>query len=195
MKFTLFLSGAFLSVAAAVHAAPVTYNINFTGVGTLPTSGSFTYDAANPVFTNFIVVWQGISFNLTAGANVAFAAGACNTPGTPAEDAFSFLSNPVCGSGAFQSGWQAFPVLATYVFSFNRFDLQFGATDWVSVETGTSGPAGLQGANGAFSIAAVPEPATLPMVLAGGAWLAWRRRRPGNDCRSHPLPPQRLSQR
>ncbi len=47
----------------------VTYTINFTGSGILPTSGSFTYDPDTTTFTSFLVTWNGTTFDLTSGAN------------------------------------------------------------------------------------------------------------------------------
>jgi hypothetical protein len=46
-----------------------TYTINFTGGPLLPTAGSFTYDPDTPNFTNFLVTWDGVPFDLTSAAN------------------------------------------------------------------------------------------------------------------------------
>ena len=65
--------GLVLAVALCVpdlSAVPINYVINFTATsGIAPTAGSFTYDAATPVFTNFTVEWQGIIFDHTSFAN------------------------------------------------------------------------------------------------------------------------------
>jgi len=46
-------------IGAAAATADVTYDINFTAtVGTVPTSGSFTYDGS--AFTDFTVNWLGL---------------------------------------------------------------------------------------------------------------------------------------
>src|SRR5215831_7688655 len=56
-----------------VTASVMHYNISFAGVADLvsilPTAGSFDYDAAHPTFTNFVVVWNGVPFDLTSSAN------------------------------------------------------------------------------------------------------------------------------
>jgi hypothetical protein len=67
--------GAWLIFAGALSnppafAGPVAYTLSFTStVGTAPSSGSFTYDAAVPEFTDFLVVWEGAGFDFTAWAN------------------------------------------------------------------------------------------------------------------------------
>jgi hypothetical protein len=47
----LFLAGA-LGIPAA--NADILYDINFSGSGTLPTAGSFTYDAGTSTFSGFL---------------------------------------------------------------------------------------------------------------------------------------------
>lgn len=51
-----------------------TYTINFTGTGTLPTAGMFTYDPDTTTFTSFLVTWHGVSFDLTSSANAPLVA-------------------------------------------------------------------------------------------------------------------------
>src|ERR1700744_4030512 len=56
------------------HADVITtYDINFTCTSgptcILPTSGTFTYDATDHLFTNFVVVWDGSTINLKSAAN------------------------------------------------------------------------------------------------------------------------------
>ena len=56
--------------APAAHAGTLTtYNITFTGGSPNPTMGSFTYDSTNPQFSNYTVIWDGITFDLTSSAN------------------------------------------------------------------------------------------------------------------------------
>ena len=56
--------------APAASADVITdYTIHFTGTGTLPSSGSFTYDETNPHFSSFLVTWDSLSFDLTSIAN------------------------------------------------------------------------------------------------------------------------------
>ena len=54
------------AVITPVHAAPITYNINFnTGSGIAPVSGGFTYDGSTSTFTSFTVIWDGMTFDFT----------------------------------------------------------------------------------------------------------------------------------
>jgi hypothetical protein len=54
---------------AAIADTSITYDINFTGTGLLPTAGSFTYDSTVPSFSDFTVTWAGVVLNFTAAAN------------------------------------------------------------------------------------------------------------------------------
>ena len=57
------------SVGPALHATPVIYTINFTGVGP-PASGGFTYDPSIVApFSSFMVAWSAFSFDFTDLAN------------------------------------------------------------------------------------------------------------------------------
>jgi hypothetical protein len=64
--------GLLLCLASAPVAAAFThYDVTFAGTtsaGTLPT-GSFDYDPTTPIFANFIVEWDGVTFDLTGAAN------------------------------------------------------------------------------------------------------------------------------
>jgi hypothetical protein len=165
-----------VGVAATATAGPIPYNINFSGGSPNPTAGSFIYDADSPLFTSFIVIWQGISFDLTSSANNAFSFGACHTVGNDAADAFAYLSNPTCGSGAVNDGWTAFQGIAVGFDSFQfyrgsggdfvRFSGQTPSSQLVSILT-----------TGTFSITATPEPSSMALLLSGGALFAWTRKR------------------
>jgi hypothetical protein len=70
----LALSACLIAVGALsippAFAGPVAYSLSFAStVGTAPSSGSFTYDAAVPELTNFLVVWEGAAFDFTPAAN------------------------------------------------------------------------------------------------------------------------------
>ena len=54
-----------------VHATPVAYDITFSldGGTIVPTSAFFTYDAANATFSDFLVQFNRVTIDLTAGAN------------------------------------------------------------------------------------------------------------------------------
>jgi hypothetical protein len=64
--------------APNAHADVTEYTINFTGGSPNPTSGSFDFDN-NPAdltpFSDFTVVWEGLTFDLTSAANSAFVYG------------------------------------------------------------------------------------------------------------------------
>ncbi len=164
-----------LGAAASATAAPILYNINFTTTsGIAPTAGSFTYDSAIPLsFTSFIVQWNSFSFDLTSTANAPFLEASCATPSPDGVDLFGYLSG-LCGiSGRTWHGERA------------------GAFALFSVGNGGGGiavaailglpvldPFDAAFANGFFTISqATPEPSTSWLMLAGGALLAWRRRR------------------
>ena len=58
---------------AVTNASPITYDINFTLTsGTPSATGTFTYDASQPIgsqFTNFTVLWDTVTFDMTSAAN------------------------------------------------------------------------------------------------------------------------------
>ena len=91
--------------ASTARAAAITYDITFTSNGDLPV-GSFTYDAAVPAFTNFLVQWNGLTFDLTSAANSPFDDGAsgpaCLGGLTGAAASFVWLS-PGCQT--FNNSW------------------------------------------------------------------------------------------
>ena len=63
----------FVALCAPVaEAGPIHYTITFAGGPILPASGSFDYDAAAPQFTDFVVDWDGWTFDLTGSANSPF---------------------------------------------------------------------------------------------------------------------------
>ena len=185
MKLSLGLSLALLGALSSAHAAPVKYNIQFTTTSGSPTpaSGSFFYDPDVPVFSNFLVVWNGISFDMTAAANnPKFAWGACNTAGNGAADTFDFLLNQNCGSGQHFNGWAADTQdwgagIVNGVFGFQRIDNGSFPTDQIVFDVSeTTFFAEINTAQGTFSIslaeAPVPEPATLQAVIEKHALLS-----------------------
>ena len=181
MKFSLSLLMGLVGAAATASAGPILYNINFTTAsGIAPTSGSFLYDdaAANP-FASFLVVWNGMSFDLTASANHPTVTNGCDpaTPGTATgQDSFAalFTVGTPC-SGPLE--WRAIRDIPNSVFIFSD-NLQ-NVSDPALTVSG-QGPANSQiaTANGSFSaVAAVPEPSQAWLMFGGGVLLAvWRRR-------------------
>ena len=108
-----------LALPLALRADVVTtYDITFTGTGTLPTSGSFTYDSTVPQFSDFIVDWDGFTFNLTSGANSPYiydGTPACIGTNTGAAAGFAILTT--C-NGAGASSWNAEQNQNSVQFSF-----------------------------------------------------------------------------
>lgn len=106
--FTLFPLMGIVSVSAS--AAPITYDITFSGGGPNPVSGSFIYDstAAMP-FSNFKVVWQGVNFDLTESVGIPFVGSACNTSANNGVDFSTLFPGPrvVFGNGKSQPGERA----------------------------------------------------------------------------------------
>jgi hypothetical protein len=175
------VSGSLLLISAAASispasAAPILYNINFTtNSGPAPTTGSFTYDATAPVFTNFLVTWDSIQYNLTASANAPGISGppACIGSATGAAASF-LLMNGSCASNA---AWQGAPFIpSAFSFQYLLFSGQSITAISISGE-GPTGPSVL--GSGSWSITAVnsvPEPSTLVLTAVAGALLAARRR-------------------
>ncbi len=181
MKFCLSFLMGLMVAAGTVSAGPVLYNINFTTAsGIAPTSGSFLYDdaAANP-FASFLVVWDGLTFDLTAGANNPAVTNGCDpaTPGTATgQDSFAalFTVGTPC-SGPLE--WLAIRDFANSGFTFND-RLQNVSDPALTVLGQGSGSSQIAFANGSFSaVAAVPEPSQAWLMFGGGVLLAvWRRR-------------------
>ena len=100
-----------LGSTIAAHAGAVTYNINFTpAFGNLPISGTFTYNAAVPQFSNFTVTWNNVAFDLTASANAPLdTSSVCLSGLSGAAASFAWLS-PGCQT--FPNSWIAGTVLS-----------------------------------------------------------------------------------
>ena len=85
--------------APLTHADTVTnYAITFTltSGSPAPTVGTFAYDSTVPSFSNFLVLWDGVTFNLTSAANSPASIGpyaACLTSTSGASASFSLLNN------------------------------------------------------------------------------------------------------
>ena len=110
--------------ALPVLAAPVLYKIHFslTAGSTLPTSGSFSYDASTSTFANFIVVWNGDTFDLTSTANA---------PGV-------FVASPdPCYSGATTNPQQVFLMLTACAADANP-TYYHTAPYWITFTSGSA---------------------------------------------------------
>ena len=75
------------SMSGPALATPTQYDIAFSGGSPTPT-GSFLYDPTVPTFSDFIVTWNGLTFDLTGAAN------------TPVFNPGTTLQLPLCGATA-----------------------------------------------------------------------------------------------
>jgi hypothetical protein len=184
LSLALLLSAALGSPFA--QAAAIQYDFTFTGQGLLP-SGSFTYDDTVPLFTSFVITWNGTVFDLTSQANNPYVKGppppACLNGATGAAAAFIMISN---GCPANETSWNAYEDIGLQAFS-----LQFDADDDVNgiyVERNIygNGQAPPNRALGDWTISRsfdvdidpVPEPSTfITVALAGLAVLGKSRKR------------------
>jgi len=93
----------FASVSPGALADTLTtYAITFTldpGYTPLPASGSFTYDSTNPQFSNFLVSWAGVTFDLTAVANAPHVTGLSGCTGEASTPSFGFTIISQSASG------------------------------------------------------------------------------------------------
>ena len=167
-----------LSFAAPnVHADTVTnYTINFTGGSPLPTSGSFTYDSTVPAFSNFIVVWDGLTFNLTSSANnptVVPPLPGCIPAGTGPAESFALLSG--CASGT----WAAPPGLGTFAIGIPPIGSCCPSPPQFSIFSSVGPSFSNDFGSGSYSIAAVatPEPSSLALMLSGVGLVFGMRKR------------------
>ena len=164
------------SVAMADTMDATTYTINFTGTGTLPTKGSFTYDPDISSFINFSVTWIGLTFDLTSSANspnTSATIPSCLTGLSGGAASFALLS------GVCPASWGATSEeIATANFSFRTVE----GSNFFNVSENLTIPFDFQPktqANGGWTIAAtpVPEPPACIFLasLASIAFLALKR--------------------
>jgi len=172
--FILFLGLA--GAAASLSASPVLYNFNFSG-GTPNATGSFDFDSSTDTFSNVIVIWNGGQFpssNFTTSFNQS-SPNFCGSVASPLAF-FQILTQGTCGGAQ----WSAFnsPGLG----GDEQYDLAFtfNGNSGVGVFTSLTSSAPIISTSGTVSAsAAVPEPGSLALGLAGGALLAWKlRQRP-----------------
>ena len=185
--------------ALPVFAAPVTYQIDFTGASVmnmpLP-SGSFVYDP-DAGFSSFFVDWNGATFDLTSSANAPALA---TDPATGCDSAapdyqyqygFIFMSQTASGCAASaQYAWNGLyygGLAAQFTFILNVTSGQSVSQDLISKWVYSDVPASpeIDFGTGGWSVTpanSVPEPSTLAMGLAAvlaatGMRLAGRSRR------------------
>ncbi len=149
-----------------------TYDITFTGSGTLPTSASFTYDSTVPQFSDFIVDWNGLSFNLTSIANNPSVEGAVPCVGSDTGAALGFAMLTTCDVPG-NAQWQANESggVANFFLLAGTAAVcgELGPCDSIT-EVLSTNPADNAGGSGSFTVTAVaavtPEPGTLTLSLS-----------------------------
>jgi hypothetical protein len=160
-----------IAVSLPVYASSVNYTINFTTSSGSPgpTSGSFTYDSSTGTFSNFVVAWDGYSFNLTSSANATFTHGSgCTGEASSGTFSFALLSQALTCPSAPEYFWFGQPrVGPTQVFVFED-ELPSGYDQIVASLPETS--TGTGSAEGSWTISAVantPEPSELLLLGSG----------------------------
>jgi len=182
------LTTAVVSLPVA-QAVPVTYVIDFTGSGILPSpaQGVFRYDAAAAAFSNFLVRWDGALFDLTAEANApSFGGVACaGEPSSSPAVGFALMSKTLPCAGTVYNWSAAGDTLPL-------FDFFAGGPSraWNIADFGNGGPPDTSSdyGFGEWTIAAVgpneppppgtvPEPPMISLVLAAMLLVGRVRRR------------------
>jgi hypothetical protein len=181
---TPYLRFSFLPFAVAAFALPalgnpVTYTMTFTGGPFLngvqhnlaPSSGSFTYDPTTG-FSNFLVDYNGDVFNFTAAANsptICSIPSSCSL-GTAAEELQVLLNHDTWLDLENQPPYGASGI------GVSTLDLDPGFANVSAHAAGFfSFGVGSPPAVGSYTIALVPEPGTLGMLLATTLSLLVRR--------------------
>jgi hypothetical protein len=172
----LCLTGLLLaSLSGLAHAAPTDYVIQDFTIeqgGPAPTSGRFTYDPLVG-FTNFLLEWQGATFDLTSAANQPYlTTGSAFSLGSHVES-FALLtktlaepSNDVSWTASTDCGRECASSVAGF-----RTD----PNDTVFIEFAALGGdyiPGTAGNSGSFTVTAIPEADTLAMFVTGLAAVA-----------------------
>jgi hypothetical protein len=165
------LSGA-LAAFPAMGATHYAVLFQTTSGSPAPVSGDFYWDGTS--FSNFLVTWNGVTFDLTSSANAptinvgSGCAGAASTP------AYGFLMMSENCPGA-SYGWTAQSLPFVSFFSFGENGNMIFGPGAISATASASGT---------WNIAQMPEPGTLGMLGLGGVLLGgiglMRRRQTDN---------------
>ncbi len=182
------LSGlaSLLLCALQVHASPVLYDIDFTPfnfMGPAPTSASFDYDASAAVgsqFTDFIVVWNGLTYDLSAAANNPVARNSETSTCIPTLDSAGFFAGLLNPSNCFSltTIWEAnaFPD-GTASFGIETDAPSDANSLQANVQEPTTYSGSGESSQGRWTITtATPEPGTLPVLLIAAVALLARKR-------------------
>jgi hypothetical protein len=184
MRNKLLVMGLLLiAVSLPVYASSVNYTINFTTSSGSPgpASGAFTYDSGTDTFSNFVVVWDGYSFDLTSSANATFTSSSGCT-GEASSGAFSFalLSQALTCPSAPEYFWFGQPrVGPTQFFAFED-EVSPSGYDQIGATLPATGATDSAAGNWTISAAAnTPEPSGLLLLGSGlvGLMFAGLKRR------------------
>jgi hypothetical protein len=163
-------------------ASPIVYDFNWISEGNLPlpTSGSFTYDSTAAVgsqFSDFVVDWDGFSFDFTTAANSATVTSSCGAVTSP--EIFAFLTGtPECTPTPDNFSWIGnpggpFPTFNIFDANANSTtDIELGASSTTSV---TGNPNLVSGLYTVSPASTVPEPSMLFLVLPCVAFVVRKR--------------------
>jgi hypothetical protein len=167
--------GALIAAPLAL-ADSTTYMVNFTlnDGSILPKMGTFTYDPSLQSFSDFEVLWNGLTFDLTDSANNPNdATPPCVGAKTGAGASFALLDGACSGP---HTGWLGAVGNGGAVFVFEAFPTPL---EFIAIEGNVSTSASDTFANGQWTIAPVSEPsAFVPLIpLAPLALVAQRRRK------------------
>ncbi|HYL85374.1 MAG TPA: PEP-CTERM sorting domain-containing protein [Candidatus Angelobacter sp.] len=151
------------------YADTFNYTINFTtSFGPGPTSGSFTYDSSTGTFSNFVVVWDGYSFDLTSSANSTFLhSSGCTGEASTGAYSLELLSQTLtCPSGP-EYFWAGQPrVGPTQAFLFDAV-VSGGAYDQIGTSVPATGATDSSEGNWTISAVTTPEPSALLLLGSG----------------------------
>jgi hypothetical protein len=182
-----------LCLAIPAQSDPIAYTITFTatyGSGPKPTAGSFDYDSTLETFSDFDVVLDGTTFDMTAEAN------------DPAENnLYAIQGDPPC-IGSLTGAESTFIVMtdcsaALWNFvtegvgpgAFEFYDYGTEGTWIIATDPNCSNNC-LANNGGQFVVSAAqvatPEPGTITLMLGGlGGWLIRKRK-------AHRPPPPKI---
>ena len=155
-------------------AAPTLYTIHFTLTsGSIPASGSFSYDPSTSTFSSFVVVWNGDTEDLTSSANTLGVFVASSDPcyasaTTNPQQVFLMLTS--CSSDANPTYYSKAPIWITFtptsgpfagMQSFEMYTQSYGVPVVEAVNV-LSSPANTGSAQGFFSTTSGSTPPSTP---------------------------------